>query len=98
MQQVALFEMGPSIADASGGMRSKARTVLIKILNGEELNRRIMAKKVRCSAEFVGLCANGKRKPERWRLRVAFQRHYGILAEWWDVLDEQDEPNVCLQQ
>lgn len=91
MEQITLFGLGPALADGSGGMRSKARTVLLGLLALPEHSRETIARRVRCTPEFVSICACGKQKPQRWRLRVAFERQYGIMADWWDLPDDAEE-------
>jgi hypothetical protein len=86
MEQVTLFDLGQSVADASGGIRSRGRSALLLLLQAEGMTEEKVGKRVKCCAEFVSLVASGKRKPQRWRLRIAFEREYGILAHWWDEL------------
>lgn len=52
--------------DASGGRKSRGRTMLLKIL--EKRTREEVSREIGCSAEFVSLMASGQRTPSRWEL------------------------------
>lgn len=73
-----------SVADGSGGLRSKGRNALLAILQTPGMTEEKVSKVVKCSAEFISLVASGKRKPQRWALRVAFENKLGILCQSWD--------------
>lgn len=88
MEQVGFgFDMGRSVADGSGGLRSKGRTALLAILQAPGMTEEKVSKVVKCSAEFISLVACGKRKPQRWALRVRFETGLGIAAPSWDEFE-----------
>lgn len=70
-----------AIGDASGGIRTEARSLLLAALR--TTTRRALANQIGCTLEFVGLCASGKRRPMRWRLVKSFEKVVGIPPESW---------------
>lgn len=68
--------------DSSGGVKSKGRSQLLVIL--QQKTGVEVAKLVGCSGEFISLVAGGRRKPQRWALRVAFERSLSIPCSDWD--------------
>lgn len=80
-----LYFPGFSIVDGSGGIKSKGRAHLVSIL--QTMTGVEVAKIVGCSGEFVSLVASGRRKPQRWALRIAFERALHIPCEDWDKLE-----------
>lgn len=82
---VQLHFPGFLVVDGSGGLKSKGRAQLVSIL--QTMTGVEVAKIVGCSGEFVSLVASGRRKPQRWALRIAFQRALHIPCEDWDRLE-----------
>lgn len=71
-----------SLADGSGGRKTKGRMLLLVILRST--TREELASKLGYSSEFVGLVANGKRRPVLWRCVTAFERTCGIPPQSWN--------------
>lgn len=70
--------------DASGGRKSRGRSLLLKIL--ETRTRESVAQDIRCTPEFVSLLASGKRKPARWQLMDRIASKLGIPRDSWALL------------
>jgi hypothetical protein len=65
-------------------MRSKGRTKLLEILQIPGVTEASVAKIVKCSAAFISLVVAGKKKPQRWALRIRFKTGLGIEEPSWD--------------
>jgi hypothetical protein len=54
----------------------------------QEMTRNEIGRTVHCTGEFVSQIAAGIKKPERYRLRMAFEQELGIPASSWDMVQE----------
>lgn len=67
---------------ASGGRKSKGRSMLLDIL--QTRTREDVAREIRCTPEFVSMVASGKRNPARWRLVERMYVKLGIPRDAWE--------------
>jgi hypothetical protein len=77
-----LGDANPSLFDASGGRKSRGRTMLLEILKTK--TREEVAREIRCSSEFVSMLSSGQRKPARWRLMDRIVLKFKIPREAWE--------------
>jgi hypothetical protein len=67
--------------DASGGRKSKGRTMLLEILKTRTIYD--VASELHCSPQFVSFMSTGRRKPSRWELVQRMADRLGIAGEDW---------------
>jgi hypothetical protein len=67
--------------DASGGRKSKGRTMLLEILKTRTTVE--VAREIGCSPEFVSMMSSGRRRPGHWILVSKMRAALGISGEDW---------------